>query len=204
MITIDKIEGFEEVERKLKKLPHIARKAEISALNKIGSQGTSQAKKKICSVYNIKLKDLKGAIKLIRAKGGKAGWQFVVIRSIGGPISLFKFAPRPKEPPLQAGIPIRKRKPVSVKVLKQGGRKTLPHAFVTRIKKAGTPSIWAREGKARFPIKRLLTVGPAKMFEKRGIPALRELVRTKGKGIFLHELDYFLKKEAGLLPARGK
>jgi|GEM_PF-3474465 len=204
MTTIDRIEGFDEIERKLRKLPHIAQKATVSALNKIGAQAATQVKKEIRATYNIKLKDLTGQIKLIRAKGGSAGQLFAVIHGAGRPISLYKFAPRPTEPQAQAGVPVRKRKAVSVKVLKQGGRKTLPHAFLVRAKGAATPSIFAREGKSRLPIKRLLTVGIAKMFEKEGIPAAREVTRTKGKAIILHELDFYLKKEAGLLPARGK
>lgn len=208
MYVIEKIEGFEEVQSALSKLPRISTKATVSALNKIGSQATTQAKRKVRGVYNIKAKDLSASIKLIRAKSGLSGNEqlFAVLKGSGDPLSLYKFSPSPKEPPVQKGVPLksRKRRKVTVKVLRQGGRKRLKNAFVARIKGAKTPSIYAREGKKRLPIKRLLTVGPAKMFEKQGIPAAQQIVRKKGKDIMLHEIDYYLKRESGLMPVKGK
>ena len=207
MIKIDKITGFNEVEKALSGLPHIAKRAIVSAINKIGSQATTQARRKVREKYNIKARDLSQSIKLVRAKGGSNDQLFAVIKGSGKPLSLYKFSPSPKEPPPQKGVPMkaRKRRKVTVKVLRAEGRKRLENAFVARIRGAATPSIYQRKGNARLPIKRLLTVGPAKMFEKHGIPAAQEIVRTKGKDIMLHEIDYYLKRESGLMPyKRGK
>jgi hypothetical protein len=208
MIVIDKIHGFEEIEAALSRLPKISTKAAVSALNKIGSQATTQARRKVRERYNIKAKDLTGSIVLKRAKGGSASNQqlLAVVQGSGKPLSLYKFSPSPKEPPAQKGVPlkVRLRRKVTIRVLKTEGRKRLTNSFVARLKGASTPSIYHRLGKKSFPIERRLTVGPAKMFQKIGIPAAQRIVREKGRDIMAHEIDFYLKKEAGLMPVKGK
>ena len=207
MIVINKIEGIDELTRKLKSLPKVVAKATVSGLNKIGSQGTTQAKRKITSWYNIKQKDLKGHVMLIRARSAsktRAERHFAIVRGTGKPIPLMKFAARPTEPPVQKGIPVGKRKPVTVKVLKNQPRKIVRHAFVAQLRTTAAPNMFMRKGKARHPVRTLYSLGIQKMFEKEGIPAIEEIARTKGRRILEHELDFYLKKESGLLPAKGK
>jgi len=207
MIEVGKIEGFGDVERKLRKLPHIARKASVSAVNKLGTQGTSKAKKRVREWYNIKLKDLKGAIVLVRAQSASKFRDervFSMVRGLGDPLPLIKFGALPKQPPNQKGVPIRRRRPVTVKVLRQGPRQVVPHAFVASLRSTALPNIFMRKGPASHPVRTLYTVGVTKMFEKKGIPSIKELLAAKGRDVFLHEIDFYLKKEAGLIPMRGR
>lgn len=217
MMTITKIEGIDELTRKLRGLPHVVEKATVSALNKIGTQGTTQAKKKVTGTYRLRTKDLKGYLKLRRARRGSAGSRlFAVISGTGKPFPLVKFDSRSSTAmqkqgnvPSQKGIPVAKRKPVHVKVKKQGGRKKVQHAFFARMP-SGHVGIFKRDpsggrtARGSAAIRQLYTTGIAKMFEKEGIPAIETIIRTKGREIVQHELDYYLLKEAKMAPARGK
>jgi len=217
MMTITKIEGLDELTRKLNGLPKVVEKATVSALNKIGNQGTTQAKRKVTATYRVRAKDIKNYVTLTRARRGSAGSRlFAVISGSGKPFPLVRFDARSSSitqkqgsVPSQRGIPVAKRKAVHVKVKKQGGRKKVSHAFFARMP-SGHVGIFKRDpsggrtARGSAKLRQLYTTGIRKMFEKEGIPAIVNIIRTKGRDIVRHELDYYLLKEAGMLPARGK
>lgn len=196
-----KIEGIKHTTGRLSHLPHIVEKATVSALNKIGAQGMTATRREVTREYNIKQKDLKGNIKLIRARRGtksREGRLFAIISVTGKSIPLYKFAAKPKEPPVQKGIPVKRRKPVTVKVKKTGGRKRLSHAFVARMR-SGHVGIFTRKSSESLPIHELFSVSIPKMFKMKGKEAVDKIAKTKGRQILQHELDFYLKREAGLL-----
>lgn len=212
MMTITKIEGIDDLTKKLQGLPRVVEKATISALNEIGSQAATQSKKEITKEYRLKLKDLKEYIFLTKAKKGQ---QFVTITGRGKPIPLYNFDIRSKATikktafgkgvPSQEGVPVKKRKPVYVKIKRQGPKKKVNHAFFAWLRKKNHVGIFVRskDGNPKH-IHELFTTGPYIMFKRVGIKAIENIVKKKGRRIFQHELDFHLLKEAGMLPAKGK
>jgi len=210
LLTIEKIEGIEELTKKLQNLPRVTEKATVSALNKIGSQANTQAKRAVTAEYRIRAKDLNPFIKLYRASLKAGGRFYARIQATGRPFPLMRFDARTSgavkkkgSVPSQKGIPVKARKPVFVRIKKNQGKKKVGHAFYAKMK-SGHVGIFKRRGKESLPINERFTLGPMKMFQKVGIKAIQEVIRTKGRAIFQHELDYFLLKEAGMLPKRGK
>jgi len=199
MIHITRIDGIEHVTGRLSHCPELVERATVSALNKIGAQGITQTKRAITKKYNIKQKDLKGSLVLHRAARGtksREGRHFARIAATGSSIPLYKFAARPVEPKPQAGVAVKRRTPVTVKVMKQGGRKKVPHAFIGRMA-SGHVGVFTREGKASLPIRERYSVGVAKMFEKEGVKAAEAITRTKGRQIVQQELNYYTKHWGG-------
>ncbi|MBW2631063.1 MAG: phage tail protein [Deltaproteobacteria bacterium] len=210
MIVISKIEGLEDLQKKLKGLPRVTEKATVSALNKLASQANTQAKRAVVSEYRIRTKDLNPFIKLFRASAKAGGKFYARIQATGYPFPLMKFDARTSASiakkgsvPPQKGIPVKNRKAVYVRIKKKQGKKKVGHAFYAKMK-SGHVGIFKREGKESLPINERFTLGPMKMFQKAGIKAIKEVVRTKGREIFQHELDYYLLKEAKMLPAKRK
>ncbi len=193
-----KIVGIDEIKKRLAGLPKQVEQAEVAAINKIAAQAFTQASRSIREEYNLKAKDLAKAIKKIAATR-RAGQQrmFAMISAKGWPIPLYKFEARPQLPPSQMGIPVSKRRPVTVKVLKGGSRIALKSGFLAKMR-TGHIGIFRRTGKESLPIKELYTPGIPKVFIKVAIPAMNRIVLEKGLKIFKDNLAYYLVK-AGVI-----
>ncbi len=119
-----KIEGADALLQRLKEFPKLQDRALVNAVNVLARAAQKEAKKGIVAEYNIKSRDLGQGVSLIPARGGASGKQrlFAVITARGKRIPLFDFGASPQTPLPQPGIAVKSRKPVTVKVLKKGGR----------------------------------------------------------------------------------
>lgn len=186
-----RVEGAEEMKRRIRATPKIIINARRSAVNKIASQAMTQTKKVIREIYNIKSKDMAPYLKIQKAKSNQT---YAILEASGRPIPLYKFGARPVMPVEQKGIPVRGRKPVTVKVKRKGARKIIRHGFVARMR-SGHMGIFERVGTASLPIRELYSIGIKRMFEIRAIPVIKRLVREKGPQIVKHELDWATQRE---------
>lgn len=141
-----------------------ADKATVMALNKTIVQLGTEAGREIRKVYNLKLKAIRKAMKLLKARNGSK-YPRAELTFSGRPIPLIEFGAR------------QNATGVSVKILKQGGRKTVPHAFITELTRnnargggsAGIQNVFRRVGRARLPIKNLRSVSIPVMAERAAI-----------------------------------
>jgi len=186
-----RVEGAEEMKRRIRATPKIIVNARRSAVNKIASQAMTQTKKVIRETYNVKSKDLTPFLKIQRAKGSQT---YAVLEASGRPIPLYKFGARPVMPIEQKGVPVRGRKPVTVKVKRKGARKIVRGAFVARMR-SGHVGIFKRIGTSSIPIEEKFSLGIKRMFEIRAIPVIKRLVREKGGAIVKHELEWATQRE---------
>jgi hypothetical protein len=121
-----KLAGMESLTARFKNLPNVIDKATASALNKLGAQGTTAAKRGITEVYNIKAGDVAKAITRVPAKASYGGRQrrlWTTITAKGGRLGLHKFGGLPGAPVSQKGIAIGRRRNPTVKILRNGSRR---------------------------------------------------------------------------------
>lgn len=193
------IKGIDEQVARFQACPKAVRKAQASACNKLAAMGVTAARKAITDIYNIKAKDVRAGLKLIKAKsGGKDPRLFAIIDARGRGLPLYDFKVLPKNPPNQKGVPIARRKKTTAQVLKAEGRKALPHMFVQRMPGSEHTGVFFRTGKKmtsnpkRDAIKEQYVFSVATMFEKKAIDAIGQVVDQKGASVFQHELKYHL------------
>lgn len=221
MYTVSKLQGIEELQKKLSKLPNLFNRATASTLNKLGAQGVTEANRSIRETYNIKAGDVRKAITRVPAKAaysGKEARLFTVITVQGQRVGLHKFGGLPQSPASQIGVPIKRRKAPTVKVMKTEPRrpvyedpKTGHAAFVARmptghigifirktktapghwIRKKGQ-TIWTPSGRHQI-IKELNDMGIAELFLAKGQAAVNEMVRQRGSTMLQREVEFYLK-----------
>ncbi|MDP2690547.1 MAG: hypothetical protein Q8P48_10625, partial [Deltaproteobacteria bacterium] len=84
----------------------------------------------------------------------------------------------------------RTNKGVTVKVRKSSGRKVVQGAFMPeRIK-----GVYKREGKGRFPIKRLYGPDVPGMVSTVGMEAAEQVIDEKADKILTHEFEWEMRK----------
>jgi hypothetical protein len=219
---IGKLKGIDELTAKFKALPNVVDKATASALNKLGTQGVTAAKRGITEVYNIKAADVAKAISRVPAKASYGGRQkrlWTTITAKGGRLGLHKFGGLPGEPPNQKGIMIGRRRGPTVKILRGGSRRPVTPdnftghgAFVARMSSGFGGSEtnhvgifvrtnkwlmgnkWRGGSKRHQVIRELKTKGIAESFASHGRDALDNLIETKGQEIMAHELQYQMER----------
>lgn len=202
-----KLQGYDELKAKFAKLPGVINKATASALNKIGRQGVTAAKRSITSTYNIKSGDAAKGLNITAAKGsGNDPRLFVVITARGDRIGLHKFGGLPTAPTSQVGVPVLRRKLATVKILKAASRRAVTRdaptghmPFVARMQ-SGHIGIFVRTGlpaatKSGESIRELKSRGVAEIFRKTGTKAIDKLLAEKGRSMLEHEVNYYLEKE---------
>lgn len=145
-------------------------------VNKLIVKGRNVASRKVREVYNIKASDLKKHTKIRRATRGSPEAQ-IIIR--GKKIPVFAFGAR------------QTRRGVTIRIKKSGGRKTIEHAFIAQMS-SGHTGVFVRVGAKRVPIRELMSISPAKMFELEGERELKKLVERELGSTFKHELDFSL------------
>ena len=190
MIVEVDLHGIYELSSALR--PDLYRKAMRKTINDLMTRSSNTAKKHVRSRYNIKVKQLNRYINVRKASGNNLEARFSV-RSRR--VSLFNFISKSS---ISSSIKSKRRgrRPVKVKVLKQSGMYKLRHAFVM-IGKSGNIGIFERvvgvkSSTGKDKIKRLSTVGPAKMFEKEGVPLMQRYVDENSGRIFKQNFDYYI------------
>jgi hypothetical protein len=184
------LEGLDKALASLR--PDVANKAMRRTINELMSQSKTAASKKVRERYNIKAKKLNNYINVRKASGNYLEAKLSV-RSRN--VSLFNFLYGETSPKLGRRV---KGKPVKVKILKTSGVHKLHHAFVM-IGKSGNIGIFERvvgvkSSTGKDKIKRLNTVGPAKMFEKVAVPEMQKLVDEKVGTTFERNFNYYIGK----------
>ena len=189
-VTVD-LEGLDKALAALR--PDIAQKAINRTLNDIMARGKTQATRKVRDRYSIKARQLNNYIS-VRKSSTRNLEVRLSVRSRN--VSLFHFLYGEKTPKLGKRA---KGKPVRVKILKQLGVHRLRHAFVMR-GKSGNIGIFERvvgvkSSTGKDKIKRLNTVGPAKMFEKVGVDEIEKYADENANRIFSQNFNYYIGKE---------
>jgi integrase len=192
IITVD-LKGIDKALAVLR--PEIAQKTLNRTLNDLIIRGSNSAKKKVRERYNIKAKQLNRYIKVRKASGNNLEARLSVMSRDA---SLFHFINKSS---ISSSITAKKRRgrrPVKIKVLKQGGTHALRHAFVM-IGKSGNIGIFERvvgvkSSTGKDKIRRLNTTGPAKMFDKAGVPEMQKYVDENTGRIFKQNFNYYIGK----------
>ena len=202
------LEGIDDTLAGLDLLDRAVVQGVVSGLNKIGAQGVTQSVRSITRMFNIKAREVKKGVRLIRARaGGRGGGRmFATIRAKAGSFPLYKFGGRPREPVSQRGIPKAAgrggkgggrpypgRRRASFKLRRAGARMEVPHGFLVR-GRGGRVGIFERTGPRSMPIREMRSVGVASMFQMSARSALDRLMRDKGPGILRHEIAYRVER----------
>jgi len=193
MIIDVKLKGLDKTLASLK--PDIANRAIRKTINDLMTRSSNAAKRRVRERYNIKVKQLNRYIKVRKASGHNLEARISVMSR---DMSLFNFISKSS---ISSSITVKKRRgrqPVKIKVLKQGGTHALRHAFVM-IGKSGNIGIFERvvgvkSSTGKDKIRRLNTTGPAKMFDKVGVPEMQKYVDENMGRIFKQNFDYYLGK----------
>lgn len=193
MIVKIKLEGIDKALAALR--PELYQKAMRRTLNDLMTRSSNTAKKQVRERYNIKAKQLNRYIKVRKASGNNLEAR---LSAMSRDASLFHFINKSS---ISSSITAKKRngrRPVKVKVLKQGDTHTLRHAFVM-IGNNGNIGIFERvlgekSSTGKDKIRRLNTSGPAKMFDKAGVPAMQKYVDENTTRIFQQNFDYYIGK----------
>ncbi len=207
-----KIEGAASLLKRLQAFPKLQERALVNAMNVLGRAAQKEAKKGIVEEYNIKSRDLGAGVGLIPARGGASGKQqmFTIITAKGKRLPLYDFGALPTSPPPQKGIPVARRKPATVKVLKKGGRHPVFRSkdtgympfLATMTKGFGgsetnhtgifvrmTKRLRNKTGRGTHQvIREVKAEGIPAMFLKIGGEAMRRLVQTKGAEILRQKI----------------
>ena len=162
-------ESLFKVIEALKKTPEEIRPALASAVNKTMDSTVTQIKKEVAAEYTVKQKYLlsskkkkeKGINGAITKKRATVNNLSAAAIADGGQVALYKFQHTPINPPPKQQY----RQPVRAQVKKSGSKKLVTHngnkAFVQTVHKNNM--LFAREGKKRFPIKKLFALSVPQM-----------------------------------------
>lgn len=168
------VKGLKEVREALD--PKRYKKIATRVLNKLGSQGKTAISREVRNTYNIKRDRMDAGFYMRRAT-----WENLAV--------LLRY--RGKTPGLQHFDARKTNRGITVKVRKAGGRKVVKGAFMpNRI-----IGVYKREGKERFPIKRLYGPDIPGMVNMVGEDAAQRVVDEKADKILTHEFEYELRKK---------
>lgn len=193
MIIDVKLEGLDKALASLR--PDLYQKAIRKTINDLMTRSSNSAKRKVRERYNIKAKQLNRYIKVRKASGNNLEAK---LSAMSRDASLFHFINKGS---ISSSITAKKRRgrrPVKIKVLKKGGTHALRHAFVM-IGKSGNIGIFERvvgkkSSTGKDKIRRLNTTGPAKMFDKAGVPEMQKYVDDNTARIFQQNFNYYIGK----------
>jgi len=192
MIVDIHLEGSDKLLAALR--PDLHQKAVRKTINDLMTRSSNAAKRKVRERYNIKAKQLNRYIKVRKASGNNLEAK---LSAMSRDASLFHFINKGS---ISSSLKSKRRgrRPVKIKVLKQGGAHALRHAFVM-IGKSGNIGIFERvvgvkSSTGKDKIKRLNTTGPAKMFDKAGVPEMQKYVDENTGRIFKQNFNYYIGK----------
>ena len=192
MIVDIHLEGSDKLLAALR--PDLHQKAVRKTINDLMTRSSNAAKRKVRERYNIKAKQLNRYIKVRKASGNNLEAK---LSAMSRDASLFHFINKGS---ISSSLKSKRRgrRPVKIKVLKQGGTHALRHAFVM-IGKSGNIGIFERvvgvkSSTGKDKIRRLNTTGPAKMFDKAGVPEMQKYVDDNTGRIFKQNFNYYIGK----------
>ncbi len=169
-----KINGLKELRDALD--PKRYKKIATRVLNKLGSQTKTAVSREVRNTYNIKRERLNAGFFMKRAT-----WENMAV--------LLRY--RGRTPGLQHFDARRTNRGVTVKVRKASGRKVVKGAFMPE----RIIGVYKREGKGRFPIKRLYGPDVPGMVNTIGIDAAQHAIDEKTDGILTHEFEWEMRKK---------
>jgi len=192
MIVDIHLEGSDKLLAALR--PDLHQKAVRKTINDLMTRSSNAAKRKVRERYNIKAKQLNRYIKVRKASGNNLEAK---LSAMSRDASLFHSINKGS---ISSSLKSKRKgkRPVKIKVLKQGGTHALRHAFVM-IGKSGNIGIFERvvgvkSSTGKDKIKRLNTTGPAKMFDKAGVPEMQKYVDENTGRIFKQNFNYYIGK----------
>ena len=191
IVTID-LEGLDKALATLR--PDVAQKTMRKTINDIMTRSSNAAKRKVRERYNIKAAQLNRYINVRKVSGNSLEAR---LSAMSRDVSLFNFINKSS---ISSSLKSKRksRRPVKIKVLKQSGTDTLRHAFVM-IGKNGNIGIFERvvgrkSSTGKDKIRRLNTTGPAKMFDKAGVPEMQKYADENTNRIFAQNFNYYIGK----------
>jgi hypothetical protein len=156
-------------------------KANIRALNRAIDTAQTVANRKIRERYNVKAAAIRKAFKKKRASRRQA-YAVAELEISGVRIPLIEFA---------ANWNRKMRPGASVRVLREGGRKRIPGAFIGVHGASGARQVFIRTTKDRYPIKALRSVSVPQQFTHRAVlKAVQEATREAYSKNFAQQLKY--------------
>lgn len=179
-MSIDLGNGFIEKCEKLRKaIPKCYDRAKGEALKK-GITALTDSKGGAPSVYNIKKGDLRQYVSMVKDGIRARSRRFTVGTDTHFSITPARYAS-------QAGIPVRRRKRMSV-TIKKRGRKPYPHGFIVNPARVGHTMIWERDGSGAIsPVR---TVSAAQMAANDKVhPYVEEQMLNTLEKRFQHHYD---------------
>lgn len=179
-ISIDMGNGFVEKCEKFKsQIPKAFDRAMKEAVRK-GVTALTDSKGGAPSVYNIKKGDLMKYVRKVQDGVQARSSRFTV-----GSDTHFSIAPARYQS--QRGIPVGRRRRMSVTIMKRG-RKAYPHGFIANPAKVGHTMIWERDGRGQIsPVR---TVSAAQMAANEKVhPYVEEKMTETLEKRFQHHYD---------------
>lgn len=168
------VKGLKELQDALD--PKRYKKIATRVLNKLGSQTKTAVSREVRNTYNIKRDRLNAGFYMKRAT-----WENMAV--------LLRYKGR--TPGLQHFDARRTNKGVTMKVRKAGGRKVVRGAFMPE----RIIGVYRREGKGRFPIKRLYGPDVPGMVSTVGLEAAEKIIDEKADRILTHEFEWEMRKK---------
>lgn len=154
MIGVDVRSNLKQVAAEFRQYTEkVTDKALVRALNRALDQSATAANREIRKTYNLKASAVAKTFNKKRTFQGSL-LPAATLEIKGARIGLIEFAAR------------QNRTGVSVSIKVGGGRKTVPHAFITTVR-SGYTGVFRRTGKARYPIKTLRSISVPRAFLNR-------------------------------------
>lgn len=173
-----------EVEKALKEASKVAEKAAIRTLNRTADKARVAASKTVRETYNIKAGDLNRSVKTSKASRSNLT---AILTIIGKPVGLILFGAR------------QTLKGVTYKILKNGGRAKLHHAFIA-VMRSGHRGVFERAGKARLPIReRTFITMPSVWKSKKVMSVIERVVNTEIVKEWKANWEYYSGKKGNKL-----
>ena len=184
VISIDG-KQLDKIAEALKDFPQEIKPAISSAINKTMRSTVTQIKKEVNSEYNIKQRDVGKAIKVTNSK---VKTLTAIANAEGGQTAMYKFDHKPKKRPKSLGWGKNAYStPLTVQAKKGGEEKKVAHGknlgfLAPVIPKGGNmiDMIFVREGKKRFPIKKLFLLSVPQMISDKN-DSKGSITRIKAK-----------------------
>ncbi len=162
-------------------------KAISAAVNRTITSTAAQISRVVRETYQVKAGDIKSTIK--QKKSNKSDLIGEIV-STGRLLTLyhhFKIAPRKRT----------KRKYTVKATIKKGQQQSIPGAFLGSRRATGTPQVWMREGKSRYPIKVLRSLSvPQMISNEKNMDRIQAHAQKVLDERIEHELDFRIGKMA--------
>ena len=188
-ISVELGNGFFKTCKELqKKVPECAAKAERDAIKK-GASALTDTKGGMPSIYNVKKKDLSQYIKTSSKE----------IRVRSSPFTMTHFAFTPKDYISQKGIPVKRRRKVSVTILK-GHRMNVHAKFIANPAKmtGGSVLLWKRLRKGDTEV--LRSVSAPQMARREEIS---NYVDEAMQDVMQKRMEHYIDRAAKALEGKG-